>query len=263
MEAIKYDFTDNLNGSMLDFIKENSVVTITDSRGRIEFANDNFCKIVECDANKLIGETHELFKSHLHTGKVYKNLWRTIKMGNKWQGVLSDVSASGKRFWVDTTIIPINDETDNTRKYIALYNDVTKYHLQNIELLEISKTNGKYRSIFQSTNAGIIVITDHVGNVTEWNKGAELAFGYSKSEILGHPLTVLLAKKFRKGNISGLQATIKKNKNEKDLAELICMRKNGVEFPVEFGLSSLKLEQKGFYCAVMLDVSKRKLLETV
>lgn len=244
---------------MLDFVKENAIVTITDARGRIEYANDKFCKILECNANNLIGETHELLKSHLHTGKVYKNLWRTIKMGNKWHGVLSDVSSSGKRYWVDTTIIPINDDTDNTRKYIALYTDVTKYHVQSIELLEISKTNRKYRSIFQSTNAGIIVITDHIGNVTEWNKGAELAFGYTKSEILGHPLTVLLAKKFRKGNINGLLATINKCKNDNDLIELICMRKNGVEFPVEFGLSSLKLEQKGFYCAVMLDVSKRKM----
>lgn len=263
MEAIKYSFANKLHGNMLDFVKENSIVSVTDSRGRIEYANDKFCKILECDANKLIGETHELLKSHLHSDKVYKNLWRTIKMGNKWHGVLSDVSASGKRFWLDTTIIPINDDADNTKKFISLYTDVTKYHIQNIELLEISKTNGKYRSIFQSTNAGIIVITDHLGNVTEWNKGAELAFGYSKSEILGHPLKILFAKKFRKGNISALQATINKFKNDKELVELICMRKNGVEFPVEFGLSSLKLEQKGFYCAVMLDVSKRKMSATV
>ena len=263
MEAIKYNFSDKPHENMLDGIHDDSIISITDHLGRVEYVNDNYCKMLECDADKLIGESHKLLKSHLHTGKLYKNLWRTIKMGNKWHGVLTDKSSSGKPFWVETTIIPRKDHVDNTIKYVATYNDVTKYELKNIELLESNKTNAKYNSIFQATNAGIIVITDNEGVIIEWNKGAELAFGYSKLQILGHPLTVLLSKKYRKGSIKGLLRLMNKIKNDKNVGviEMSCMRKSGHEFPVEFALSSLNVDYKGFYCAIMLDISKRKKVE--
>jgi PAS domain S-box-containing protein len=184
-------------------------------------------------------------------------------MGNKWEGLLTDKSSSGKPFWLETTITPRKDKIDNSIKYVATYHDVTKYQLQNIELLERNKTNAKYNAIFQATNRGIIVITDKDGIIIEWNKGAQLAFGYSKLEILGHPLTVLLSKKFRKGNIRDLEKFMNKVKNDKNtgIIEMSCLRKYGKEFPVEFALSSLTVDHQGFYCAIMLDISKRKNVE--
>ncbi|ULC58055.1 PAS domain S-box protein [Flaviramulus sp. BrNp1-15] len=263
MEAIKYYLSNNINDTVLSLFKENSIITVTDFLGRIEYASENYCKILECDVNKLIGETHGLLKSHLHSEKKYKQLWRTIKMGNKWNGVLSDRSQSGKMFWLDTTIIPIKDNTENTTKYVCIYNDVTENQSQNIKLIESNKINSKYKSIFQSVNVGIIVVADSKGNITEWNKGAELAFGYSKVEILGQPLTILTSKKFKKGNIKELLKAINRIKNNQnvDIIEMFCLRKNGEEFPVEFALSSLNVDDNCFYCAMMLDITKRKTLQ--
>ncbi len=263
MEAINYNFDNNLNESIQSLLKDASIVTVTDSLGRLEYANDNFCEILERDVNSLIGETHELLKSHLHNEKLYKDLWRTIKMGQRWNGVLRDRSYKGKLFWLDTTIIPIRIEDENTIKYVAIYNDVTKAQSQKINLLDSNTTHAKYRSIYQSINVGIIVVTDCQGNITEWNQGAELAFGYSKLEILGRPLTNLTSKKFRNGNIKELLKGINKIKNNQnvDTIEMYCLRKNGEEFPVEFALSGLDVDDNCFYCAVMLDITKRKELE--
>ncbi|MCF7559925.1 PAS domain S-box protein [Sabulilitoribacter multivorans] len=263
MEAIKYNLLNSLNEDLIDIITDNSIISVTDALGRIEYANHNFCEIMECDAIRLIGETHELLKSHLHSDKIYKNLWQTIRMGKKWQGILNDTSYTGKPFWLDTTIIPVKNNVENTIKYVALYKNVTKSYLQNNQLKESNIAHSKYRSIYQSINAGIIVVTDDKGNVTEWNKGAESAFGYSKVEILGHPLTVLMSKKFRKKNIKELLKGINKIKrNQKaDTIEMYCLRKDGKEFPVEFALSSLSVDNNDFYCAIMLDITKRKGLE--
>ena len=260
MEAINYNILDGLNNDLLEVISKNTIITITDALGRIEYANNNYCKIMECDVSKLIGETHELLKSHLHANKVYKELWKTIKAGHKWQGVLNDISDTGKLFWLDTTIVPIINEEENRIKYVAIYKDVTKYELENTQLLESKIAYSKYMSIYQSIDVGIIVVTDNVGNITEWNKGAEVAFGYSKAEILGHPLSVLLSIKYRKGNIKELLAIISKIKESQntDIIELCCIRKNGSEFPVEFTLNSLSLDNSNFYCASMLDITKCK-----
>lgn len=261
MEAIKYHLSNTLGNSILPLIKDNSIISITDSLGRIEYASNDFCEILGCESNVIIGETHKLLKSHLHSDELYKDLWRTIKMGQKWNGVLSDNSYNGTPFWLDTTIIPIKDTAENNTKYVAIYNNVSKIYSENTKLQESNKIYAKYKSIYESVNVGIIVVVDSNGNITEWNKGAELAFGYSKLEILGHPLTLLMSKKIRKGNIKELLKAINKIKNNKniDTIEMYCLRKNGEEFPVEFALSSI--DGNNFYCAIMLDISKRKKLE--
>lgn len=304
-------------------------------------------------------------------------------MGNKWSGVLADFSKTGNPFWLDTTIIPLVNEEQKNVKYLAIYNDVTKYHEKNIKLLQddlasknflkkiplnvftisrygkilnankrfcsnkvndlidtylydyfspevfeyfkqnidkacvdklthefelydfnvvgekkffsvvvspnfdeigvvvsatialykITKHNSssnrlidaeaKFRTIYQSINVGIIVVANDKGNITEWNKGAEAAFGYEKEEIIGKSLTVLMSDKYRKGNITQLKKTVNriKNKQNVDAVEMCCLNKDGSQFPVEFALSSGKIGDSSFYCAMMLDITKRKLLE--
>lgn len=264
MEALKYNFLSNLNSDLKEVVSNNSIVTITDSLGRIEYANNGFCEIMECDSNLLIGETHKLLKSHLHTDKMYKDLWKTIRIGEKWNGVLCDRSITGKQFWLDTTIIPVINKVENTTCYVSIYKNITETHLKNTQLIESNIAHSKYSSIYQSINYGIIVVTDSKGNITEWNKGAELAFGYTKVEILGYPLSVLIANKSRKGNIKELFRAVKKIKknNNSNTIEMYCVRKTGNEFPVEFTLNTLNVDNKVFYSALMHDITKQKELET-
>jgi PAS domain S-box-containing protein len=383
MEAIKYKLPNTFNENVINDLIENSVVSVTDSLGRIEFANQAFCDILECNANKLIGETHQVLRSPLHAEKKYKNLWRTIRMGNKWSGILKDVSATGKMFWLDTTIIPIRNNGEKALKYLSVYKDVTKYYEDNEALLqrqlvnesflqempfhaftisrhgkilnanksfcdkeigelintyiydyfipvnfesfkknvdkvftdrlthkfelydfdsngkkiffsavvapnydslgaivsstialhEITKYKGvsekhinseaKFRTIYKSINVGVIVVTNDKGNVTEWNKGAEAAFGYTEKEIIGRSLTVLMSKKYRNGNIKELLRAVQqiKNKQNVEIVEMCCLRKNGEQFPVEFALSNGSVGENDFYCAMMVEITHRKSLE--
>ncbi|GGG43931.1 PAS domain-containing protein [Bizionia arctica] len=383
MEAIKYYLPTNLNESVLSLIKDNTIFTLTDSLGRIEYASNAYCLLVEVQEHRLIGETHKLLKSHLHSSSVYKSLWRTIKMRNKWHGVLTETLNNGKVICLDTTIIPIKDEIENNIKYVALYQDITEQYLRNKDMvatntkdedflksmpyhvfsitkhgkilnanksyhqLEVSELIGTYvydyikltsledfkthidlvfskkvpnqfeireadsnevikpytvlispifnelggvfsatvtiqesfktdiiskeereaetkcKLIYQSINVGIIVVADSNGNITEWNKGAELAFGYSESDILGKPLTILISKNFRKVTIKELLKVSHKLKNNQniDLIEMYCLNKDGQEFPVEFALSSLNFRGERIFCAMMLDITNRKALE--
>ncbi|WP_425075293.1 PAS domain-containing protein [Psychroserpens sp. S379A] len=382
MEAINYYTSSHLDHTLSSLIKDSSIYTISDALGRIEYVSENYCKIFETNRNRLIGEPQKLLKSHLHSDVLYKDLWRTIKMGHKWNGILSETLNSGKTLHLDATIIPIQDEIENCIKYVGLYNNVTKIHQQNNELqtesiidknllnvmpfhvfltskhgkvlnanksyngiavselidtyiydyfsfesFEIIKNNiefvasekvsnqfeitefdstkkrryysiliapvfnelggllsltvtiqenikkhsinkdreagRKCRLIYKSINVGIIVVTDDKGKITEWNKGAEIAFGYTESEILGKPLTVLISKKSRKTSIKELLNITEKIDNNQDveLIELHCLSQSKKEFPVELALSSLTFKGKKIYCAMMLDISKRKTLE--
>ncbi len=257
MEALKHYWSDNLEESLQNILKANAIYSITDTFGRIEYANENYCKILGHNANHLIGEAHELLKSELHSSFKYKNLWKTIKQGKEWRGVLNDQSKDGTSFWLDTTIIPIKDYNDNSFKFLSIYDDITKYEN---EIENLKKEEAIFRLIYDSMKIGIIVVTDHNGNIIKWNKGAENTFGYSELEILGKPMSVLMAKKYKKANISEFLKLLKRYRKlqYQESLELKCLNKDGVEFPVEFVISDWNMDGNGFYVTKMLDITKRK-----
>src|SRR5690606_20869134 len=77
-------------------------------------------------------------------------------------------------------------------------------------------------------------------NIIEWNKGAELAFGYSEDEVIGNPLTKLISKHHLITSVKELikaKNLLNKNHNSENL-EMIGLKKNGEEFPVEFAIST-------------------------
>lgn len=128
---------------------------------------------------------------------------------------------------------------------------------------QLSQNEAKYHAIFQSMKVGIIVVVDNNGKVTDWNKGAERAFGYSEDEILGEYLTKLLSSKNRATSLIELMHAVKdlQDFNPSDTFEMRGLKKNGTEFPIEFALSKWTNGDSAFYCAMMLDISKRKKLE--
>ncbi|WP_339894521.1 PAS domain S-box protein [uncultured Algibacter sp.] len=128
---------------------------------------------------------------------------------------------------------------------------------------ELIENEAKYHTIFQSMKVGIIVVVDDEGKITEWNKGAELAFGYTEREIKGEYLTKLITSKDRKTGIIGLLNAVRNLQDFKtnDTVEMKGLKKNGIEFPLEFAISKWKNGGSNFYCAMMLDITKRKKLE--
>ncbi len=140
----------------------------------------------------------------------------------------------------------------------------TKKSLNGFEVNnQLKAIETKYSNIFQSINVGIIVVSDSAGNIIEWNKGAELAFGYSSSEIIGKPLTVLISKKQVDTGVKEILKVKDKLDNDTygDNIEMLGLRKNGDEFPVEFSMSNWQHGEEKFYCAFMLDITNRKKLE--
>lgn len=140
MEAFNYYILNEFKKkNILKIIEKNSMVTITDRLGRIEYVSDCYCDVLECEPNQLIGESHKLIRSHLHSGLLYKNLWKTIRSGQKWNGLLNDKSFKGNPFWLETTIIPL--KSNKTIKYLSIYNDVTKFQTEKQKLIKRNRAN--------------------------------------------------------------------------------------------------------------------------
>ncbi|MFA9374915.1 MAG: PAS domain-containing protein [Poseidonibacter sp.] len=92
-------------------LKDNAfLVSETDVKGRILFANDEFCKVAEYSLDELINKPHNLVRHKDMPKAAFKDLWETVKSKKVWQGFVKNETKSGGYYWVKATVYPYNNE---------------------------------------------------------------------------------------------------------------------------------------------------------
>jgi PAS domain S-box-containing protein/diguanylate cyclase (GGDEF)-like protein len=122
-----------LNGYKMA-IDETSIVSKTDKRGIIIYANKKFCEISGYSEKELIGMPHNLVRHPDVPKEVFKDLWKTIKSKKIWHGIVPNRAKDGSTYVVDATIIPVLDKDGELIEYIAVRHDVTELEKSKEEL---------------------------------------------------------------------------------------------------------------------------------
>lgn len=110
-------------------------------------------------------------------------------------------------------------------------------------------------------NAMIMVDTD--GLITFVNTQTEGMFGYPRTELIGKPVEILLNKSLRERHIQYRNAYMlaPETRAMGGGRELLGLRKDGTEFPVEIGLNPLPTPQGMRVLAAVVDISERRRAE--
>lgn len=113
------------NEQYKDAIETYLIVSKTDLKGRITYANDAFCKISGYSRDELLGKNHNIVRHPDMNVKVFAEIWETILSGNSWKGTIFNRNKKGKKYYVKTVILPIFDNNGAVNSFISIREDVT------------------------------------------------------------------------------------------------------------------------------------------
>lgn len=95
------------------------IVSETDEKGFIIYANSDFCSIAGYDKDELIGRPHNMVRHKDMPKEAFKDLWSTVQSGKIWNGIVKNKTKNGSFYWVNATAYRSVDAEGNKR-YISV-----------------------------------------------------------------------------------------------------------------------------------------------
>jgi PAS domain S-box-containing protein len=166
------------------------------------------------------------------------------------------VRNDGSRFWAHVAVNAIRDETGELLGFVKLIRDLSEQRRAQDEL---RRSEERFHSAMESAPNAMIMV-NRGGRIEMLNLQAEVVFGYSRDELLGEPIEMLIPERFRRVH-PGDRMTFFADPKARPMGagrDLYALKKDGSEFPVEIGLSPIETEEGLMVLASIIDITDRK-----
>ncbi|TVU88122.1 methyl-accepting chemotaxis protein [Vreelandella titanicae] len=94
----------------IELKEDDFLVSRTDTKGRITYANPAFIDISGFEHAELIGAPHNLIRHPDMPPAAFENLWQTVKTGETWRGLVKNRCKNGDHYWVNASVTPIIED---------------------------------------------------------------------------------------------------------------------------------------------------------
>jgi len=231
-----------------------AIVTI-DADQRVLLFNPAAEVMFHCPAGEAIGRSIDEFlpqrfrKAHEEHIRVFGR----TRITSRRMGTLVTVTglrSDGTEFTAEASISEV--DVSRSKLYTVILRDVT----------ERKRSEEQLRLAIEAAPSGMILV-DQQGQIILVNAQIEHQFGYSRHELLGQPVEVLVPESFRAAHVGDRQRFFSASSTRQmgKGRELFGRRKDGSEFPIEIGLNPVNAPEGIHVLASVIDITERKRLE--
>jgi formate hydrogenlyase transcriptional activator len=235
-------------------------IFMLDPQGRVSTWNLGAERIKGYPADEIIGQSFSRFYTHedIESGKPDFDL-KTAAAHGRFEDEAWRVRKDGSRFWANVMITALRDKKGKLLGFSKITRDFTeRKHAE--EAVRMSEE--RFRSLFEFSPDAIIV-TDQDGKIAETNGQVEKFFGYSRGELVGQPVEMLVPERFQQAH-PGHRKEYSAQPRMRPMGiglDLYGRRKDGTEFPVDIMLSPVKTDSGKLVLGVIRDLSDKKRAE--
>ena len=231
-----------------------AIITI-DADQRVLLFNPAAEVMFHCPAGKAIGRSIDEFlpqrfrKAHEeHIREFGRTRVTSRRMGIL--GTVTGLRSDGTEFPAEASISQV--DVVGSKLYTVILRDVT----------ERKRSEEQLRLAIEAAPSGMILV-DQQGQIILVNAQIEHQFGYSRHELLGQPVELLVPESFRAAHVGDRQRFFSASSTRQmgKGRELFGRRKDGSEFPIEIGLNPVDTPEGIHVLASVIDITERKRLE--
>lgn len=110
------------------------LVSETDEKGVILFANDDFCKVAGYHVDDLIGKPHNIIRHQDMPKIAFKSLWDTVQKGEIWTGYVKNRAKNGDFYRVYATVFP-TVTSEGSKGYLSCRGKASRVEIEAHEKL--------------------------------------------------------------------------------------------------------------------------------
>ncbi|SMD36011.1 PAS domain S-box-containing protein [Reichenbachiella faecimaris] len=242
--------------NIIDSIEDYAIITL-DNRGIIKSWNKGAEKIKGYTPEEIIGKNFSVFfPPDAQKANLPERLLTDAKQKGKIESAGWRIRKNGLAFWSDALISSQIDLFGKVSGFIKITRDTTDTHEYSEKL---KRSEAKFRNLLESAPDAMIVV-NREGIIELANQQSEKMFGYTREEIQGNLVEILIPNRlslnhhkhrqdfFSSPKVRGMGANM----------DLLATRKDGSEFPVEVSLSPLVTDKGTIAIAAIRDITEKK-----
>ncbi len=125
-----------------DYPASATLMSATDSKGRITYANQAFVDVSGYAREDLMGAPHNVIRHPDMPPQAFADMWRSIQAGEPWTGLVKNRRSNGDHYWVRANVVPVQTQ-GRASGYISVRTHPTQPEIQQAESLYQAMNTGQ------------------------------------------------------------------------------------------------------------------------
>ena len=122
--------------------KDILLVSHTDLKGNITYANEAFVEASGYAYDELMGQPHNLLRHPDVPSQIFADFWATIQAGRPWRQIVKNRCKNGDHYWVEANATPMFDDNSQISGYMSVRTPATREQVSGAEAAYKSIGNG-------------------------------------------------------------------------------------------------------------------------